>query len=152
MKGVKKGREARNEERVNFVRELFTKNYQARAKRGFIDPPLSCPAAQKEFKARFKVQLNSQRMYDLRRALFAEQGLDDKGKPTGKPKQPALTSANRMEGDPQFHVAVVPIDDEVQGLFLRDALAKLGETGIAPKTLKVDAIHSHYATVSNFPE
>lgn len=165
MKGVKEKNLVKWEERNDFVKKLFEADCAVREKEGFIDPALSAPRAQSAFKKRFGVGLNSQRMYTIRRGVFKEHDLDERGRPLpGRVKRlpgvptlqagsgPGLTAANRDPSDPMFHVAVVPIADETQGAFLKQALEKLSERGLVDKTLRVDGIHAHYATVSKFPE
>jgi len=151
LKGVRPRDENRVKERNDFVRDLFVQDFKVRSTRNFVDPPLSAPKAQKEFKKRFGVQMNSQRLYDMRKGIFAEQGLDHLGRPLGGHRPAPITTANRMEDDPLFHVAVLNIKDEVEGLLIRDALTTLASKKLIPSTVKVDAIHSHYMTVSNFP-
>lgn len=170
MKGVKKENEKRKLERDNFVRELFVEDTETRIKAQFKTDddfylePLSGPKAQALFKKRFKVPMNSQRLFDLRREIWAQFNLDKNGRPTTKTTilegvptlQPqggqALTSANRDPNDPLFHVALIKIEDEAQGLFLKGALDQLRDKGFVEKELRVDGIHSQYASISRWPE
>jgi hypothetical protein len=168
MKGVKKENEKKKLERDDFVREMFVRDAEARAqagfktKEGFYLEPLSGPKAQKAFKKKYKVPMNSQRLFGLRGEVYRQFGLDEKGRPTtatALPGVPELTpaegqplaSANRDPNDPTFHVAIVPIEDVEQGTFLKKTIEALGERGLVDKELRVDGIHSHYATVSRFP-
>lgn len=163
MKGVKAEDVEKVEKRNNFVKELFEKDCRERAKHGFIDEPLSAPKAQKAFKGRFHVQLNSQRLYRLRAEVWKKFGLDEEGKPP-RNKLPGVAqlrprtngvpiqAAARDPNDPLFNVAIVPTEDATQGVFLKQALEALSERGMVDKNLHVDAITAHYATVSRFPQ
>jgi hypothetical protein len=163
MKGVKAEDVEKHLKRDQFVRELFEKDCQDRAKHGFIDEPLSAPKAQKAFKGRFHVALNSQRMYRLRNEVWAKHGLDDKGKPPRRTVLPGmrqlvpqngtpLQAAARDPNDPLFNVAVVSTADSAQGEFLKHALEVLASRGMVDPELRVDGVFGHYATVSRFPK
>jgi hypothetical protein len=162
MKGVKIGTEGNAAERAEFIRNLFLNDCQERAKVGFIDRPLSAPLAQKAFRKRFGVGLNSQKLYQLRRDAFLEFGLDKNGRPEPG-KLPGLSNLQARAGasiqvaarDPAaaiFNVAIVPTQDATQGVFLQQALEVLAGRGLVEKELRVDGIHGNYATVSRFPK
>lgn len=165
MKGVKAADVEKVTKRNSFVKEMFEKDCKERAKDGFIDAPLSAPEAQRLYKGRYHVQINSQRLYRLRAEVWQKFGLDDEGKPSRSKPQLAgvaqlvarnggapLQAAARDPGDPLFHVAIVPTEDITQGAFLKQALEKLAERGLVDTALRVDGIHEHYATVSRFPK
>jgi hypothetical protein len=170
MKGVKKENEKKKLERDAFVREMFIADCADRAKKQFKTPdnfylePLSGPNAQKAFKRRFKVPMNSQRLFRLRREVWQQCGLDSEGRPQAKrglhgvaPLLPAvnghgLTAAARDPNDPLFNVAIIPVEDVAQGVFLKTSIEKLSERGLVDMELRVDAITEHYATVSKFPK
>jgi hypothetical protein len=161
MKGVKAEDVEKTVKRDSFVRELFERDCRERAKHGFIDEPLSAPKAQKLFKGRYHVQLNSQRMYKLRDEVWKKWGLDDEGKPprNGHALRPATNGhtngvqvAARNPDDPAYHVAIIPTEDATQGVFLKQALETLGQRGLTDPELRVDGIHENYSTVSRFPK
>ena len=167
MKGVKKENEKKKLERDAFVKEMFIADCAMRAKKQFKTPegfylePLSGPNAQKAYKKKFRVTLNSQRLFRIRREVWEACGLDNEGRPKTKPALPGvpnlkagngqgLTAAARDPNDPIFNVAIIPTEDVAQGLFLKGAIEKLGERGLVDKDLRVDGVHGHYATVSRF--
>jgi hypothetical protein len=70
---------------------------------GFYLEPLSGPKAQKAFKKRFKVPMNSQRLFGLRGEVWAAVRAGQEGRPTTKttalPGVPELTPAQRAAAD-----------------------------------------------------
>jgi hypothetical protein len=144
MKGVKPRNENKTKERIQFMRELFREDCRDRARLGYVDPPLSAPKAQEEFRKKFKVGMNSQGLYKIRAEVFAEAGLDGRGRPKVPPR-------SAPAGAP-LAVAVIKVEDEGQGNFLKGALDELRAKGLIDDDLAVDAVHKHYATVSKFKE
>lgn len=144
MKGVKPRHEERTRERVQFMKELFRQDCRDRARVGYVDPPLSAPRAQEEFRKKFKVGMNSQALYKIRAEVFAEAGLDGRGRPK-------VPMPNAPTGE-ALAVAVIPVADEGQGQFLKGALDELRSKGLIGDDVAVDAVHKHYATVSKFKE
>lgn len=181
MIGVKKTDEREFAARQRFLEDLIAADCRARAKRGFIDPPLSQPKVQKIWQKKFGVQVNTARFYATRERILAQHHLDRDGKPTGlqakgKPgpipehQNGAPTVAQALEGvaelrpgsgqlqaaardprDPTFHVALVGVDSVKQGEFLRHALDQLKGRGFVPKEVQVDSVCDRYATVSYWP-
>lgn len=156
MMGVKKGDEKKIQERRSWLRELFLGDCRRRQENGFVDPPLSGPQAQKLFHERYKTSMNSQRMYKFRDAIFAEFGLDKKGRPVRGKRQgldgERLQQAARDPQDPLFNVAVVQVPGREHGAFLQQALAELAQKGLVEPTLRVEDVHDHYVTVSRYPK
>ncbi len=167
MKGVKAGDVEKKQKRDNYVREIFERDCIERAKHGFIDEPMSAPRAQELYRGRYHVGLNSQRMYNLRAEVWKKFGLDKSGKPprNGLTKLPGVAQlaarngggaplqvAMRDPSDLVHNVAIVPTEDATQGVFLKQALEVLAGRGMVDSELRVDGIHSNYATVSRFPK
>lgn len=143
MKGIKKDREQATTERQQFVRDLFARDCASRAKVGYVDPAMGATKAQKEFKKRFGVGMNSQGLYRIRAEVFHQYGLDNKGRPAMLPDR----------GDGQaLAVAVIPVDSEDQGRFLQRALTELRTRGLVDENVAVDGVFKNYATVSKIQQ
>lgn len=145
MKGVKPNQEEKSKDRTQFVRDMFKKDCQVRAQVGYVDQPLSAPRAQQEFKKKFKVGMNSQRMYQIRAEVFSSCGLDLRGRPL-------VPQAGAHGNGVASAVAVIPVEGQEQGNFLKKALDELRAKGLIDEDLSVDSVHSHYATVSKFKD
>lgn len=166
MRGVRIRDVAKIQERNEYVKKIFAEDCKARAEHGFTDPPLSAPAMQKTFKKQYGVQMNSQRMYNLRKEVFKDFKLDSRGRPnraakatllpplkaTWNGQQHPLQVANRDPSNDNVggRASIIHLENAGQAAFLQTTIDKLKADGLMDNRVRIDTVQPNYVVFSNF--